>query len=471
MKLKTYMVTTLVTAAVTGQCFAAAPIISVADLKAQQVVLKPVWQVRGNNNYFFPSSNYSEISQYSGIEQLWYVADSNSTTGSRAPIYRLFNGYQHLVSPNQSESTYYSQGVLGYPWTSKGLPALSNMYRLYNKATGDHALAAPGFVYSGYDIQENFPGRFGYPRPPASQNTKACLQGSEIRLCSDRRVGGAVTELSWGGKNLVNTLDYGRYIQSSLSLGPLNALPTEGGDNAFHTSTISAFKHGSPTDYLMTDVSQKTQSSRSVPLEWNYASHGGSSNQPVAYYPWRLGKDVRLDYSQLNLGSGNGSLIGNIVQYESVISLPASLGSSTSWLPSIEIPTGYVDNAGTNALTRFFTFDATLSDINTATKELSAQDFSASPPDEHYQYDPLAGGVILSSSTGSHAIGVYARRYIPNRDGYVYFTLWRFGNTNKWSAAYYGPLYEGENRFRSYVVAGTLTEVRTAMRALYQGGY
>ena len=448
----------------------ASSISSIDDLKAEQVILRPIWRAKSTPNDYFSSNNYQEIKNYTNIEQVYYIPN-DVKEHRNGPVYRLYDGYKHMDSLYQAEASYTSEGILGYAWTSIAPAGSTEMYRVYNASNGDHAIASPGAPLAGFTKSEFFHNHHAYPRYASSTNTIECINGVAVKLCSNKRAGGTVWSLSWNGMNFVNVLDYGRQIQSSLGqISNYGSLPTEGGDNAnAHLNPV--YWHGSPVSLF--ETINKTQKTRAIPLEWNFSFFGGNEHRPIIYPNWRLGKDVYLDSQDLNLGTNFSYLIPQIVIYDTIAEFPKQLGNQ-SWQPSIEIPTGYVNN-GPGNLNRFFTIDASIENLNAALTEIGTSHFSEPEIGTfHYQSDVQAGGVVIANDHLSHAIGIYSKRIqnnFPDENGYVYFTLWKFGSTNKWSAAYKGILNEGENKFRTYILVGTLDDVRVMMRQLFVMGY
>ena len=448
---------------------------TVEDLKKQALILRPVWSAMATQTDSFSSNNYDEIKNLTGAEQIYYIPDSYDYLNQNTPLYRLYNGIEHMDSLSQSEGSYSLEGPLGYGWPSGSAPVgTSQIFRTYNPTTGDHGLANVNTPLSN-SIKKEYFNISAYPRYPSTTNSMECINGSAIELCSNKRAGGAVWSLKWKGKNFVNVTDYGRQIQASLGqIGPdgggFSALPTEAGDNA-NASLNSVYWHGSPL--AMIETLNKSQKTRAIPLEWNYSNFGGNLHRPIIYPKWQLGKNVYLDNYSINLGVGFNYLVPQIIVYDTVISLPTQLGNS-SWKPSLEMPTGYVDSGESN-FNRFFVIDSSKENLNEGLTEINDSNFTDHGANgKHYQSNGAPGGVAISTDNLSYVIGVYnstSKTKLPDPNGYIYFTLWKFGSVNKWTAAYKGTLYPGESTFRSYILVGTLDEVRTMMRQLYVMGY
>lgn len=436
------------------------------NIRSQQTDLNVLWEVQasGTNKMTTPSS--AEAALFPMVGQVAYVP-KNSATG-RSPLYRLYNGSSdHMVSLTAGEGGYTTEAAIGYPWNAATKPAgTTAMFRGLN-SSGDHALMSDHQQYTGYTV-EGLGNAYSYPRF-GSQVPLLSLTGSAMTVKSNLAAGGVIWELWWNGKQMIDNYDYGREIQASMSFQDSNALPTEGGD--YVSNSNKNYMHGSPVASSANTITttSKKQSTRAVPLEWNYTSfNGGLADVPVIYKDWKLGKDITLDDQGMDLGSGFNSLRAQIMRYDTVLDIPQTLYGA-----NIEIPTAYL----TSDLRRGFTFDATQSDINAGLSEKTVSDYTQLDSQTyHLQYSVNAGGVIYATDNLQYALGIYGSQ--PSLGGSAtYFTLWKFGSfsspfVTKWSAGNgWSTFNAGENRFTTYVIAGTLDDVRTAMRRMYLMGY
>lgn len=445
-----------------------------AQLAPQRTPLNVIWEVSPSPSDKMSTANRAEAALFPMDGQVYYLPAAATTTGQH-PLYRLFGTHgDHMDAIAQPQAGYTTEGVLGYPWSSAGRPAgTSGMYDGYNGATGDHALMGTGLSFAGYTVQA-LANTYGYARY-GSASPMLTLNGKQISVSSNLAAGGAVWSLTWNGQQFLDHSDYGRGLQSSLSFagnGASSALPTEAGDQAVDLDVD--YMHGSPllSSANTLGATKKVQSTRAAPLEWNYTAYnGGAVDQPVVYAGWQLGKDLTLDDTSLNLGSANATLAQQVIQYSTVF---VNGGNTALTSADIEIPTAYL----LPAYNRGFTFDATQPNAalaavevpNTAYANIAAQVY-------HYQYNPAAGGVIYANAGLDHALGIYGAT--PALGGTAqYFTLWKFGTSiatpfvTKWSAGGgLTTLNPGTNTFRTYIVAGTFSQVCNAMRQLYLHGY
>lgn len=455
--------------ALLGGQYAAGPTTSgsgLNDLRSQQTDLNIIWEVQPSPNDKMSTVDRPEAALFPMVGQAYYVPRYTAT--GRNTLYRLFNGTDHRPSMTAGEGGYATEGPLGYPWnaTAKPLGTVA-MNRGYNAATGDYAIMPAHLTFPGY-AQQALPQAYGYARY-GSDVPLLQVTGNAITVKSNLAAGGSVWELWWNGKQMIDNLDYGREIQASMSFTDSVALPTEGGDYTYHAD--KSYMHGSPVASSSNTLTSavKKHSTRSIPLEWNFPSfNGGLTDVPVIYHDWQLGKDLFLDDQSLDLGTGFNHLRDQVIRYETVLDIPETLYSS-----NIEIPTAYLSND----MRRGFTFDATQTDINAGLQERLAADYNELDTGVfHLQYNVQAGGVIYATDDLNYALGIYGSS--PDIGGSAkYFTLWKFGAFNnpsvtKWSAGNgWSTFTAGENRFTTYIIAGTLDEVRVAMRRLYIMGY
>ena len=457
-------------------------VLSLSTVKSFQTTLRVLYNVRPspddyvstNNEGLYGPGTPGEADLYPLEGQIYYVPHLDDS--ERNPLYRLYNGYKHMDSPAASEADYWAEGILGYAWKAAfAPPGTEMMFRGYNPSNGDHSILNVNYQLSGFS-NEDFVDHYAYHR--FTEDTKMFpLNGSAISLKSNLIAGGIIWELWWNGKQFLDNgylAGYGRQIQSSLNLGEYfdgagsyNALPTEGGDdNYFHQN--KAFINGAPILMYSNQYASgyKQQTTKAIPLEWNHVKFNGTGNpdHPVIYKDFYLGKRITLDMQSLNLGQYS-YLRPQIMKYETLFYTPATLP-----YVHIEIPTGYLPSS---EFGRFFEIDAANQGLNEVSDDIIP--WHPSHGGFHLcfkEYVVEAGGLAIANSDLTYAMGVYFKRSNQlNQTGYYYFRNWKFEDTSKWSAAHYGTMNAGENIYTSYIVVGTLDDVRNAMRALYLNGY
>jgi len=129
----------------------------------------------------------------------------------------------------------------------------------------------------------------------------------------------------------------------------------------------------------------------------------------------------------------------------------------------VEIPTAYVPPT----FNRFYTYDAssqTLAEVTPPTGCATNAGLKYIPSSRY-------GGVIISNSAQTAAMGVYGRASVVNLDfGLFDFRSCDSGKTTKWNANVFDNLDSGTTTWITYVTTGTLTNVVANMRQLYVDG-
>lgn len=409
--------------------------------------------------------------------QLFYVP-SASETGTH-PLYRLYkaSGFDHMDSTGTAEGGYTKEFELGNPFNALSL-GTCELRRWYKTSINDHVTAFcgenPSPAVYGYS-QESILG-YGYKRYGKSGETLASVTGSSVTLKANLVAGGAIAELWWGGKQFVNDWDYGRQIQTAVSLVSSGSSeadnPTEAGDlfgwpAGKGTGSDASWSHGSPL--LTYYVSGTTLSTTTSPLQWNptNAVFGGDQDHPVR---WRgtISKYVTLDF-----GSSNA------IKYVTQIYFPMAETYART-----EVVTAYL----TPEFTKFYLYAAdtdTLTDITTkcpaegtSVNGVVSNGFAKMP-------GPQNGGILLATADGKYALGGYHKN--PGYTAYYQcgnFTnrtgSGKYGNaTTKWSifgeypgtGAAMGVAAGTTKSYTNYLTVGTLTTARSEMRRLYLAGY
>ena len=274
--------------------------------------------------------------------------------------------------------------------------------------------------------------------------------GSRLVVASNRKAGCSLWSWVWDGFEYVNVHDYGRQIQTAFVSDrgrAYEANPTEAGSR-FSTGFVPL--QGSPCLYAV-NRPPGTQATLAVPLEYEPVRWGGSLGRAFLWRDVRIGKEITLDY----LG------LGPVAKYTSIVAVPAAVPGAGVEIPSIYLPA---------SLSRFYGYDA-------GSGELVRQD----PEQEGGTLPPSGyGGVIAATPDGARAFGQYGvvdslgGSVSPAAGGFSYFLFPDAGDTLGPSAnatakirALHGGLHRGENRLTTYLMSGTLREVRALMDSLY----
>jgi hypothetical protein len=255
----------------------------------------------------------------------------------------------------------------------------------------------------------------------------------------------------------VNIHDYGREIQSAFFFhGAAVSNPTEAGDELSWPNQIPGTHQGSPV--LLAQNSGTTQTTRAIPLEWNFGNYGGGTNNPVIWSDIVLGKDIDLNFNNM----------GPVARYTTHLSLPVSIQGS------LELPTPYLRAM----LTRFWTYDAEAKKLTEVTSRVP--DGCPLPETAHYAFSPRFGGVIASDQTGAHAMGEYGVN--TSQGGSVdSFAIYKFlcagdgtletsFDTVKLDAVRFGVFPSGDNTYNTYLMTDTVANVAAHMARLFRSG-
>jgi hypothetical protein len=401
------------------------------------------------------------------LGQTWYI--NGSPVPGTQPVYTDGLYSDRMDSPTPNEGGYSEIALQGYAFSSNSQLGLSQYARYFKPGTAHGTLGAYGQT-SGWNA-EPLP-FFGWARYNSGNVLSSTTTGGGIQAAINLAAGGTIWSWTWNGIQFVNTADYGREIQSdffcyassgcsqgwSSGQNPTTQNPNEAGDNA-STSTDPDNLHGSPLASY--SISANEIRTTTVPLEWNPSA----SPESPAIQPWQgylysgvtISKDVQFGY---------GGLPG-VARYTTTFHVPTYLSSVAA-----ELPTGYlqpnfntyfIEDAGTNWLSAPMTIP------NCPTGTFTHQSFYDHRPSSGY------GGVIISTSDQNTAMGIYGR--LTTVGGPIdHFELWDWAHNNcpsqtsKYSAVYYGPLNAGDNSFTTFIVTGSVSQVRQWMASLYAMG-
>lgn len=445
-------------------CLVAFALVLVSTAKASPMgypslaALNVLWRVKLPGNDYMTTPFIGDIDSYPSDGAIFYVPSSN--IASTSPFYRLFKSSipDHMDSFTLGEDGYNTDLLLGYPYSSSTASSGIGQIMRYRKGTTDRAIGradeSASFTSKGYSLETAQAG-WAYQRFNQTAEALLSLSAGGVTIESNAVAGGALWKWTWGGTQFLNYADYGRQMQSSMSYfdaSNIQHLPTEGGDRYTGVTVPVERRHGSPL--LAFSNSGNTQTTRGVPLEFDPAIAGGNANHPVIYNDLReLGKNITLNYNNL----------GAVARYDTRWYMPTAMNGL-----QIEIPTAYLRGI----FNRYYTYNAVL--------DSRTEVFPASCSATNVGYTTNYGGVIISDSTGTNAMGVYGKG--PGVSGPVsYFTLWNFLcnpgggngasdiNTSKWSAVYGPANYNivGYYQATTWIVTGTLSQVQQLMRNLY----
>jgi hypothetical protein len=362
------------------------------DSVGAHVPLNVLWRIRTGAGDRTITISSAERNEYPLDGAIFYIPGQGHPGVGTVPLYRLYNGQDHMVSldPHEGEADgYHVEEILGYPFVAPQ-PGTSELIRTYNPSTGHHSLRNS----TGLETEEGYVdqrmGVFGYPRYYNQREQLLTLSGGGITVDSNEAAGGALWHWTWNGYQIINNFDNGRQIQTDI-FPPDYANPTEAGDT-WSGYSIPALDHGSPVG-LAENVGL-TQRTRSITLEYDpdgtqqclyeappgpCPGFGGGPDNPVLWSQVMLGKDLTLDYHGL----------GSVALYSTFMQVPKALPTDTAR----EIPVIYARAS----LYRMFFYNA-------ETAELHEEPCNNNPS----TFSPNYGGVIATTGDEDFAIGIYA---------------------------------------------------------------
>jgi hypothetical protein len=383
------------------------------------------------------------------------------------PLYRLFHAAagDHMDSTSPTEGGYQNEGPLGFPFSSPSVgQGLQQVLRTFNTCNGDHGTRSKHEPPRPCERDEPMAG-YAWPRF-LNQNTSMLeLAGGGVTFRSNRVAGGA--GFHWVHRNAsgvavqyVNNRDFGRQMQSAVffTRDGRTVNPTEGGDRYSDYTRPGWARHGSPLQRTATNLSTLTQTTRSVPLEWEPEKYGGDADHPVVYKDMALGKDITLNWGGL----------GPVARYSTSFTSPA-LANAT-----IEIPTAYLRAE----FDRYYTYDA-VGNVRT-------QVFPGVNCPDTYNYThyapPSMGGVIIANAARTRAMGVYgASTSVGGSISEILLGKFIGGDcgsgtgefdaaTSKFSVLRKGSMLAGTKTYNTWVMTGSLDDVTRYMKQLADWG-
>lgn len=280
----------------------------------------------------------------------------------------------------------------------------------------------------------------------AAADGNAVIRGkagpSEIVLTTTTRVAGAIHSLTWNGRELLDSFDHGRQLQSAANFDcgkdfvPETFNPTEAGARADGVGPRSSSRllhlHASGREL-------RTTTRMAFWLKPGEKSQGHPARNTSVLSDHVLKKVVRIGHKKLP----------HAIDYQVTFTVPTG---ERHTFAQFEALTGYMPPA----FRCFWTFDP-------RTHRLAKLDDG---PGEQ------ALPVVFSTADGGHAMGVYSPDQ-PSRGfeqaGYGRFRF-EAEKVVKWNCVFRARaakgLEAGDYRFRVFVAVGTLDDVKTTLAAL-----
>lgn len=280
--------------------------------------------------------------------------------------------------------------------------------------------------------------------PNGNGSIRGQFRESDIVITTTARLAGAIHSLTWNGKEFIDSTDHGRQLQSASNLDLASTFtgetfnPTEAGsrhDGAGNKST-SRLLH-----YIAKENQLQTTSQMAFWLRPGEKSSGHLAKNSTILSDHLLTKRVTIGHQDL----------GNVISYDVTFGVP--IGESHRYA-QFEAVTGYMPAE----FNRFWVFDP-------ASKQFASL---ADGPGE--QSLP----VVLATVDGQFAMGIYSPQQPSPGFNNAGYGRWNFGSEQvvKWNCVFrirdpHG-VAPGDYSFKTFVIVGTLEDVRLAMIRLHQ---
>jgi hypothetical protein len=278
--------------------------------------------------------------------------------------------------------------------------------------------------------------------------------GSRIVIRTADRFAGAIYSLEWNGKEFINSYDHGRELQSASSFDYLGECfnPTEAGSSAdgtgaTSTSVLKGLEAGG--NWLATTTQMAFWLRAHAPYTYPDTPPGepatGCGKKPI----WEAQNATDLSNHDLDKRvTIHYRSITNAIEYRVAFHVPGT--EPAHQLAQFEVLTGYL--AGD--FTSFYTYDPATRSLTPLTTAAGEQ----------------ALPIIMSTPDSRYAMGIYSPDMPIGTDpsnGYGRFAF-PVAHTMKWNVVYRfkAPLRTRYD-FVNYVVVGTVADVMTGIRALY----
>jgi hypothetical protein len=256
----------------------------------------------------------------------------------------------------------------------------------------------------------------------------ARIEGHGIVIKTTTRLAGAIDSLTWGGKEFVDSVDHGRQLQSACAFGD--------GGPGFHAEGYNPTEAGARHDGV-------GPTSTSVLLSLKAEGDVLETRTRMAFW-------LRPGESSEGKPARNTKALSDVVVAKKVEIRPGLLEYTVTFtVPEAhpygqyEALTGYMPPA----FSRFLVFDPKTGDV---------RPLSDGPGEQ-------ALPVILSTESGSHAMGIWSPDPSPG------YGRWRFAAEKvvKWNCVFRErDVKPGDRTFRCFVPVGSLADVVASLKKL-----
>ena len=255
-----------------------------------------------------------------------------------------------------------------------------------------------------------------------------------LTIKSSSNNAGAISSLNWKSKEFINNYDHGRQLQSASSFDGLG--------EAFNPTEAGSYANGvnpRPSSSLLQALSTASTNGTGI-------KNRLSTQSKMAFW-MPVNGVVRSEHvlnKQVTIGMPG---MAHVIEYLTQFTIPSAESHSSA---VFEVATGYMPSG----FSKFYTYDVK----HAATSVVALSD----GPGEQ----PLP--IIVATSTGSHAMGIYSPDAPQTGWPTAGYGRWRFtaDNVVKWNNVFRMNSPAGVYHFRSYVIVGSLENVKVSMKQL-----
>lgn len=399
-------------------------------------------------------TDYTDVNAYANIGpvndgRIAYAASTN-LGASVKPLYRHYNGVDHMLSASSSVPGYTLEQTLGYVFNNQ-IFGTTPLWRQKNNTSVDYATVHDAETLLGYSADA----LLGYSFRCYNNSSVDLLTHSAggITVGLNRVAGGTTWNWTWDNQQIINNYDLGRQLQFSIPIrqndlasDPILGLPAESGWGKGVNS------HGSVSAYCY--KIGDTLVTRTVPVDNNQGVplYGGTIDNPLLYSDVIFGKEMTLNYRSM----------GPVVKCVLYLSLPTTAPEIKRW-------DRWFDNHLTGNFKRCFTY---WPDTQVMTERFPAVG-------QELSYGAFTyGASITSDSTKAHAFGMLVKHVSAGGSGQqlnLKNNLYNGTQTGEYDNDTFAQRVidrtaisgAGPRRYTVYLFSGTFDQVVQNIDALY----
>ncbi len=266
----------------------------------------------------------------------------------------------------------------------------------------------------------------------------ASVFGSPLVIRTSTQFAGAISSVTWRGKEFINTEDHGRELQSAVSFDNFGECynPTEAGgsfDGRSSTSQLLNLKNSGSIVETTSQMAFWLRPGTNYPQGCAGRPNITQAQNQTELSDYKLSKRVAIGFRNIE----------NVIEYTMTFHVPKSHTTAV-----FEALTGYMPDD----FSAFWTYEP---------RKRILEVLSDGPGEQSLP-------VILSTSDKKYAMGIYSHELpqISPASGYGRFSF-PVQRTMKWNAVYRSASTPaGDYTFRLYVIVGTLEQVEKSMTQL-----